>query len=46
VEHVDASIAVLTSVEPWDQFRYVHDRSPLQIRRAWTRSIDRILDGA
>jgi len=45
-EDAVASIAVLTSVESWEQFRHVHDRSPLQIRRAWTRSIDRILDDA
>lgn len=38
-----ATIASLTSVESWEQFRHAHGRSPLQTRRAWTQAIDRIL---
>lgn len=40
------SMASLTSVESWEQFRNAYDRSPRQIRRAWVRTIDRILRGA
>ena len=42
-ESVVASIAVLTSVESWEQFRRAFERSPLQTRRAWVHAIDRIL---
>ena len=38
-----ALIAMLTSVESWDQFRNVYGRSPLQTRRAWTHAIDALL---
>ncbi len=38
-----AAIAVLTSVESWEQFRRSHDRTPAQTRRAWIDAIDRIL---
>ena len=38
-----AAIAALTSVESWEQFRRSHARSPRQTRRAWARSIDRLL---
>lgn len=39
-----ATIASLTSVESWDQFRHAHGRSPAQTRRAWARAIERVLD--
>lgn len=38
-----ATIASLTSVESWEQFRYGSDRTAAQTQRAWARSIDRIL---
>ncbi len=38
-----AFIAILTSVESWDQLRNVYGRSPLQTRRAWTHAIDALL---
>ncbi len=38
-----ALIAMLTSVESWDQFRNVYGRSPLQTRRTWTHAIDALL---
>lgn len=37
------AIAVLTSVESWQQFRHSHGRSPIQTRRAWKRAIADIL---
>ena len=39
-----ATIASLTSVESWEQFRHTHGRSALQTRRAWSHAIDRILE--
>lgn len=42
-EDAVATIASLTSVESWEQFRHAHARSPLQTRRAWARAIGRIL---
>ncbi|MDZ7732694.1 MAG: TetR/AcrR family transcriptional regulator [Acidimicrobiia bacterium] len=42
-EDTVAAIAVLTSVESWEQFRRSHDRKPARIRRAWTEAIDRLL---
>lgn len=42
-EDTVAAIAVLTSVESWEQFRRSHDRTPAQTRRAWHSAIDRIL---
>ena len=38
-----ATIAALTSVETWDQFRRTHGRTPAQTRRAWAGAIDRML---
>jgi AcrR family transcriptional regulator len=37
------TIAVLTSVESWQQFRRSHDRSPVQTRRAWRTALAGIL---
>lgn len=36
-------IAMLTSVESWEQFRLTYHRSPLQTRRAWANAIRGIL---
>jgi len=33
-------IAMITSVESWEQLRNTYGRSPMQTRRAWTRSIE------
>ena len=41
-----ATIAALTSVESWEQFRRSHDRTPAQTRRAWNDALDRILPTA
>ena len=41
-----ATIAVLTSVESWQQFRQSHGRSPSQTRRAWRRALAGILADA
>ena len=38
-----ALVAMLTSVESWEQFRETFGRSPLQTRRAWVRAIEAIL---
>ncbi len=38
-----ATIASLSSVESWEQFRHASRRSPKQIRRAWAHAIDRVL---
>ena len=45
-EDTVAAIAVLTSVESWEQFRRSHGRTPAQTRRAWTSAIDRLLPEA
>lgn len=37
------AIAVLTSVESWQQFRHSHGRSPAQTRRAWRQALAGIL---
>lgn len=42
-EGIVAAIAVLTSVESWEQFRRSHGRTPTQIRRAWADATDRLL---
>lgn len=42
-EDTVATIAVLTSVESWQQFRQVAGRTPLQTRRAWFRALDDVL---
>ena len=42
-DDIVATIAALTSVEAWEQFRHSHDRTPAQTRRAWNDAIDRIL---
>ena len=42
-EDAVATVATLTSVESWEQFRFAHGRSPVQTRRAWSRAIDRAL---
>ena len=39
-EDVVATVATLTSVESWEQFRLAHGRSPTQTRRAWSQMID------
>ena len=36
-------IAMITSVESWEQFRNTYERSPLQTRRAWVRGIEAVL---
>jgi len=41
-----ALIAMITSVESWEQLRNSHRRSPLQTRRAWARAIGALLGGA
>ncbi len=38
-----ALIAMLTSVESWEQFRHAYRRSPLQTRRAWADAIGALL---
>ncbi|MEM9041831.1 MAG: TetR/AcrR family transcriptional regulator [Actinomycetota bacterium] len=45
-DDIVAAIAVLTSVESWQQFRRSHGRSPLQTRRAWRDALVKILDGS
>lgn len=40
-----ALVAMLTSVESWEQFRHAYRRSPLQTRRAWATAIQVILQG-
>ncbi len=42
-EDAVATIASLTSVESWEQFRHASRRSPTQTQRAWARAIHRIL---
>lgn len=42
-ENAVATIASLTSVESWDQFRNSHGRTAAQTRRAWSETIDSIL---
>ena len=37
-------IATLTSFESWDQARYDHERSPAQVRRAWTSALNKVLE--
>ncbi|MEO1057739.1 MAG: TetR/AcrR family transcriptional regulator [Actinomycetota bacterium] len=44
-EDVVATIAALTSVETWQQFRHSHRRTPTQTRRAWSSAIDLLLPG-
>jgi hypothetical protein len=39
------TIAVLTSVESWQQFRHTHHRSPTQTRRAWRATLADVLAG-
>ena len=38
-----ATIAALTSVESWEQFRRSRGRTPAQTRRAWNNAIRHIL---
>ena len=40
------TIAVVTSVESWQQFRETHDRSASQTRRAWRTALAGILTDA
>jgi AcrR family transcriptional regulator len=42
-EDTVTTIAVLTAVESWEQFRHTHGRTPAETRRAWTHAIHRIL---
>lgn len=42
-EDAVATIAALTSVETWEQFRRTHGRTAAQTRRAWNDAIDRLL---
>ncbi len=42
-EDAVATIAALTSVESWEQFRCNHDRTPAQTRRAWNTALDQVL---
>ena len=37
-------VATLTSFESWDQARYDHERSPAQVRRAWTSALSKVLE--
>ena len=41
-ETVVATIATLTSVESWEQFRHAYGHGPLQTRRAWARAIEQL----
>ena len=43
-ENAVATIASLTSVESWEQFRNTHGRSAAQTRRAWSQAIGLILE--
>lgn len=36
-------IAMITSVESWEQFRDTYGRSPMQTRRAWGQAIEALL---
>jgi AcrR family transcriptional regulator len=45
VNQIRALVAMLTSVESWEQFRLAYRRSPLQTRRAWANTIKAILQG-
>ena len=36
-------VAMITSVESWEQFRNTYGRSPLQTRRAWAQAIEALL---
>ncbi|MGD2047397.1 MAG: TetR/AcrR family transcriptional regulator [Gemmatimonadota bacterium] len=38
-----ALIAMITSLESWEQFRTTYGRSPVQTRRAWTQAIESLL---
>ena len=38
-----ALIAMITSLESWEQFRNTYGRSPMQTRRAWTQAIESLL---
>lgn len=42
-DHAAMLIAMITSVESWEQFRHSYGRSPLQTRRAWTQAIEALL---
>ena len=42
-DDVVALIAMLTSVESWEQFRHAYRRSPLQTRRAWADAIEALV---
>ena len=42
-DDIVTSIAVLTSVESWQQFRRSHGRSPAQTRQAWRTALAGIL---
>ncbi len=44
-EDAAALIAMITSVESWEQLRNTYGRSPLQTRRAWTQAIESLLRG-
>ena len=43
-EDAVVTIASLTSVESWEQFRQSQGRSAMQTRRAWSRALERILE--
>ncbi len=42
-DDIVATIATLTSFEAWDLYRFHHNRTPQQIRRAWERAITNLL---
>ncbi|MEM8620533.1 MAG: TetR/AcrR family transcriptional regulator [Actinomycetota bacterium] len=42
-DDVVAMVAVLTSVESWEQLRRSHERTPAQTRRAWNDAVDELL---
>ncbi len=39
-------IAMITSVESWEQLRNTYGRTPLQTRRAWTEAIEALLSAS
>ena len=45
-DDIVAVVAVLTSVESWQQFRHTHGRTALQTRRAWSTALGAILEAA
>lgn len=42
-EDIVTTVAVMTSVESWQQFRHSHHRTPAQTRRAWRTALAAVL---